>query len=379
MCLILFTQINNKNIIFKNRDRPTVSHFKIIHEIINGTEIAHTNDLNSGWHEGINEYGIGIINSTFKLNKNNLPYRKKDNYDYKKGQKILKALSYKNIDDVVQSLFFTNNNLKWNGNDFSYDGTSEYKTELQKLKKNFIKDKLYFIEGHTIISSKNTCYHVECDKRNKFTITKINSTKVFTNHGINFPEFGCNKGAIGLSSYLRKFIIEEELKNNTLLNSEELFNITNKNYKNINNKFHPYRDKNYYNHHLCNANLNTALSNTTVSQMLLNLDNLELIITIDKYSGKLKKLINLLPQGYIPKIKIKISQATKSKHEELFLNEHCLNYLYEKFNYRDLKCNKLYTNNYFLFFSSILLLLFIYNICKSLIKIKINKIYIYRW
>jgi hypothetical protein len=114
MCVILFTKINNKNILFKNRDRPNVSNFKIIHEIINGTEIAYLNDLHSGWHEGLNEYGIGIINSTFKVNKNNLPFRhKKDDYDSKKGKKILDALSYKNIKDVVKFLFFEDNNLNF--------------------------------------------------------------------------------------------------------------------------------------------------------------------------------------------------------------------------------------------------------------------------
>lgn len=373
MCIIVFTKINNKNILFKNRDRPNISNFKIIHKIIDGTEIICLNDLYSGWHEGINEYGIGIVNSTFRFNKNNLPFRhKKDDYDSKKGQKILKALSYKNIEDVVQYLFFDENNSKWNYNDISYNESYTNTVELKILKKNINGNEKYFIEGHTIISSKNSCYHIECTRDNKFTITKINSTKVFTNHGITFPDAGCNKGTIGLSSYLRKFIIEEELKNNTLLNSEELFNITNKNYKNINNKFHTYRDKNYYNHHLCNANLNTGINNSTVSQMLLNLDDLELILKYDKYS-KMHGLINLLPENYIPKIKIKISQISKSKNEELFINDEGLNYFYEKFNYKDLKCNNLYTNNYFLFFIFILLLLFICNIFKNLKKIKIKK------
>ena len=39
MCIIVFTKINNKNIIFKNRDRPNISNFKIIHKIIDGKAV----------------------------------------------------------------------------------------------------------------------------------------------------------------------------------------------------------------------------------------------------------------------------------------------------------------------------------------------------
>ena len=146
MCIIVFTKINNKNIIFKNRDRPNISNFKIIHKIIDGTEIICLNDLYSGWHEGINEYGIGIVNSTFRFNKNNLPFRhKKDDYDLKKGQKILKALSYKNIEDVVQYLFFDENNSKWNYNDISYNESYTNTVELKILKKNINGNEKYFM------------------------------------------------------------------------------------------------------------------------------------------------------------------------------------------------------------------------------------------
>lgn len=64
MCVILYTEINGKKILAKNRDRAYKPNIKIIHEIVNGIEVAYLKDENSGWIEGMNADGVGIVNST---------------------------------------------------------------------------------------------------------------------------------------------------------------------------------------------------------------------------------------------------------------------------------------------------------------------------
>ena len=96
MCVILFTKINDSNIIFKNRDRFYNANVKIIHELNNGIELAYIYDEHTGWIEGINEYGIGIINSTFTIAKDHkqseLNINTARDYDSIKGYKIKMAL-----------------------------------------------------------------------------------------------------------------------------------------------------------------------------------------------------------------------------------------------------------------------------------------------
>ena len=64
MCVILCTKIDGKQILAKNRDRTYKPLIEIIHEIVNGIEVAYIKDKNSGWIEGINENKFGLVNST---------------------------------------------------------------------------------------------------------------------------------------------------------------------------------------------------------------------------------------------------------------------------------------------------------------------------
>jgi len=74
MCVILCTKINGKQILAKNRDRSYKPSIEIIHEIVNGIEVAYIKDKISGWIEGMNENGFALVNSTLsrtdgKINK----------------------------------------------------------------------------------------------------------------------------------------------------------------------------------------------------------------------------------------------------------------------------------------------------------------------
>lgn len=104
MCVILYTEINGKKILAKNRDRAYKPEVRIIHEIVNGIEIAYLKDENTGWIEGMNGEGTGIVNSTLNSfdSKTNSTKKLK-----KKGNVIYNALindkSEKNFYDIIKN------------------------------------------------------------------------------------------------------------------------------------------------------------------------------------------------------------------------------------------------------------------------------------
>jgi hypothetical protein len=67
MCVILFTTINGKKILAKNRDRIYHPKVEIIHEIIDGIEIVYLMDKKTGWIEGMNENGLALLNATLNM------------------------------------------------------------------------------------------------------------------------------------------------------------------------------------------------------------------------------------------------------------------------------------------------------------------------
>lgn len=90
MCVILYAKINGKQILAKNRDRIYKPNIQLVHEIVDGIEIAYIQDKNTGWVEGINENGCGIINST--LDRNDGKRGKRQNYVSLKSNKVFNAL-----------------------------------------------------------------------------------------------------------------------------------------------------------------------------------------------------------------------------------------------------------------------------------------------
>ena len=66
-CVITHTVLNDKVLLAKNRDRaynPTIS---IVRDLIDGVEVAYILDKDTDWSEGMNSYGIGILNSALMV------------------------------------------------------------------------------------------------------------------------------------------------------------------------------------------------------------------------------------------------------------------------------------------------------------------------
>ena len=314
MCVILYTEINGKKILAKNRDQVHKPNIEIIHEIINGIEIAYIRDTKTEWVEGMNENGCGIVNSTLNINEGKVLTKFKDSY---KKNKIFNILcSTKKGDDFYDYVKRTNK-------------------------------KGYTFEGNTIlINDNNKIFHIE-NTKDIFLMEKINKPVVYTNHGINIKKAGFTEGKKGVSSFLRKKLIETELKCNKKVDLYDDFveNVMNVNYTNVDPRFHSYRDKKLtLKHH--NISGNQRIISTT-GQLILNITDKEFVYYMDVNNSESLKYINNLPEGYAPKIRVVIKETQKNiKRKNKVFTQKYLKDLYKKMNYNGTVRNGTVRNGY---------------------------------
>ena len=79
-CTIAAVRLNDGNVIAKNRDRGYRAKMEIVHEIVDGVEMVYWRDVETDWSEGMNEYGIGIVNSSLLVRQ-----------DEKESNKVFKS------------------------------------------------------------------------------------------------------------------------------------------------------------------------------------------------------------------------------------------------------------------------------------------------
>jgi len=105
-CTVVGAKIGGDIVLAKNRDRNYVPKLKVVHEIINGLEVAYMLDVDTDYSEGMNEKGIGIINATLQgeMDENDKKKSSKTGVQSKDGFKIRHALGLKTIADVIESI-----------------------------------------------------------------------------------------------------------------------------------------------------------------------------------------------------------------------------------------------------------------------------------
>jgi hypothetical protein len=272
-CTIAAVRLDNGNVIAKNRDRGYLAKMEVVHEIVNGVEMVYWRDTETDWSEGMNEYGIGIVNSSLLVRQDekesNKVFKSKKVKNSNDGKKIRHALKCKSIKDAIKSVV-------------SYDADDP---------------KNVGIKGQTIVGSPKNIYIVELTSKDTPVITKMGDEKVEvrTNHGIAHKKTGYIYGIKKKSSHSRL-----ELAKKHLQDAEEDIDVIDKmkeQYKK--NKFlNPYRMKNMYNMQ-------------TVGQIMMNLDKKEILIRMDNEMGEFVGIDNKLPDDYSPKIKIRIESEKK--------------------------------------------------------------------
>lgn len=238
-CIIAGTEMDHRTVLFKNRDRGYDARLKIVRMAYEGTEMLFVVDLDSGYLEGINEHGVGIVNTALQVAEDELegiqevtkgktagkgPKRSKD------GPKIFRALAQKSARNAVLEL----------AKDLE-DGP---------------------IKGHTFVGQAGGgLYCLECSGDTEPVIKKLETGRINTrtNHGIVYPEAGYTEGDDYVSSVIRRW--ETQKRFQSIQKPEEMAWVLRNPLHEKNSPFNPVRD--------------TEKMRTT-NQVMLDLDNLTL-------------------------------------------------------------------------------------------------------
>jgi hypothetical protein len=266
MCVIVSKEVDNKFILAKNRDRAYEPVIEIVHEILDGVEVAYLHDVTTDWSEGLNEFGIGIVNSALMVGRDEYEKKivKKSGKPSKDGIKIRRALTQKTLKSAIKFA------VQFNGG----------------------------IKGHTFVSS--PLYMVSIESTSKHTphieLQNAENPVVRTNHGHIFSDAGYRTGIKYLSSKMRKISAENIL--DSVTNWKDISKMMRKQFFKPNSQLNMRRD---------------TKTMWTSSQMVLNLT--DRIMEITYFEDKIKEFKGIkrnLPDGYEPKIQI-IVQKVKSK------------------------------------------------------------------
>jgi hypothetical protein len=274
-CTIAGVKLDDTIVLAKNRDRGYKAKIELVHEIIDDIEIAYWRDIDTDWSEGMNEYGIAIVNSSLMVGKdekegkgvenkrkNDATEKKVTSYD---GRKIRKALTHKKINKVIKSII-------------SYTGEDRKDVGLK---------------GETFVSDGKDIYVVEMTSKHAPIIKKVKEDSkvvVRTNHGIFQKDAGYTKGEKRKSSLSRMELAKKHLKDA----KTDMDVIDKLKQKYEDDPFlNPYRTKNMYNM-------------STVGQIMMNIEKKEIVIRIDNEMGEFVGIENKLPKDYTPKIKIRV-------------------------------------------------------------------------
>ena len=279
-CVVAAMHLNGDTILAKNRDRMYDPTIKIVHEIVDGIEVCYLYDEITDYSEGMNEFGIGIINASLMVHEDEAQGTMQAGPDKDKkgatpsydGMKIRHALTSKKLSEAVRSV------IAYQGEDPKEVG----------------------IKGETIVSNPNHTLMIELTSKHLPVIKKMSSkakVAVRTNHGVVYKDAGYTEGPKRASSISRKETATAELKD---VNREDDIlptlarSITSDNYNN------PYRTDNKF-------------GMNTTSQVKMNLTKLTFELEYDKVHSKFSGYEDKLPKGYEPKIQVKFDETALRK------------------------------------------------------------------
>tara|TARA_B100000700_G_scaffold200561_1_gene220674 strand:+ start:77845 stop:78858 length:1014 start_codon:yes stop_codon:yes gene_type:complete len=259
-CVVAAGQTQGQNVLAKTRDRNYKPEVKIIRELLDdGTEIVYMIDLKTGFLEGMNNHGVGILNSTLMVYEDENPLEHGTQKDY--GKIIKKALKSKNSEKAVEILCN------------SGEG----------------------VEGHTFVGCPDFLHSVERTKHHDSIVSRLNPLSNFevrTNHGNYYPSAGYTekeKPDDYLSSKIRKATVELSLSgiNDYSQIARSL----------LSRKFNKDSNKN---------TLRRTNNLRTTSQITMNLPKREFLFYVFPSECKFLGLEDLTPVDHQPSIKIRM-------------------------------------------------------------------------
>lgn len=270
-CIVAAGVFGGHTALFKNRDRNYVPKVKIVHEVRDGVEVAYLKDDKTGWIEGLNEHGIGIVNAALMVSRDESERDEVERTGKKllDGDRILKALLERTVAGAVKSV----------------------RTYQEGLK------------GHTIVSDGKKTVYVEMPDTSDEEHGEVSLDKVFvrTNHGIEFPDAGYVEGPREESSKSRQEEAEKVLKKVT--SPEDVAPAI---LKARTDRWEPtemVRDS------------KSAEKMRTTTQMVLDLTGKKLILYLLPGKVEYLGLDDRLPKDFEPRIKIEVHEYKDLKAE----------------------------------------------------------------
>jgi hypothetical protein len=263
-CIIVSKEIDDKFILAKNRDRAYNPKLEVVHTIIDGVEVAYLHDMITDWSEGMNEHGIGVVNSALLVGHDEAEHKiiKKGGKPGPDGDKMRNIIKQPTLKDALKAAL-------------TYKGKSGMS-----------------LKGHTFVSSPKQLISIETTSKHKPEI-KLQNTEspvVRTNHGYMFTDAGYTHGKKYLSSKMRKVSAEKSV--DKVEDWKEIAAAMRKEFFPKNSSLNMRRD---------------TEEMWTSSQTVLNLT--DRIIQINYFDSKVEEFAGIrteLPEGYTPKIKIEI-------------------------------------------------------------------------
>ena len=181
-CIVVAGEASGGHILVKSRDRNYKSRIRIVRDMTpSGAEVVYFEDLDTGYLEGMNSHGIGVVNAALLVGEDESLVKGKVQSD--DGPRMRHALEQSTLQDAIKSLIG------------HMDG----------------------IKGHTFVGNSTSIYSIEMTSKHNPIINKLDPQTgydVRTNHGHEHTGAGYapeRKPDDYLSSKIRKAQAEVEL------------------------------------------------------------------------------------------------------------------------------------------------------------------------
>jgi hypothetical protein len=154
-CIIVAGSADGGHVLAKSRDRNYHARIEIVRDLLpDGTEVVYFEDLDTGYAEGMNSHGLGVINSALSISDDEkaIKDKTKGKVSSDDGPRMINALQFQDIDEAIKSLV-------------GYMGG---------------------IKGHTFVGNPTSLYSIEMSSEHTPIINKLDPTTgydVRTNHG----------------------------------------------------------------------------------------------------------------------------------------------------------------------------------------------------
>lgn len=259
-CIISTGEWGGRKCLLKNRDRNYEPQLKIVHEVRGGVEVAYVRDEVTGWVEGLNEFGIGVVNSALQVGRDEAEKKivQVKGRKSKDGPRILRLLESRTLDEAVESAQ-------------TYEGG---------------------IKGHTLIADPEKTYSLEMTRRHEAHVQVLPEGKIFvrTNHGLYYDDAGYTEGPDYTSSIVRREKAQRALRQ--VEHPDDIPFILME--KRMKDREHP------------NNLVRDTEKMRTTSQLILNLTDRELVLYLIPGKVKFEGYENKLPKGLEAKINVRV-------------------------------------------------------------------------